>query len=69
MNILLTIHNLGLGAVYMTGYNNKETEITEGIKKALNLSRNIMPVVLIPLGYPDPSEEIEEKEFKRNVPN
>jgi len=68
MNILLAIHELGLGAVYVTGYNNKETEITDGLKKALNLPRNIIPVVLIPLGYPDPSEEIEEKELKGTFP-
>jgi len=64
MNILLTIHELGLGAVYVTGYNNQDSEITEGIKKTLSLPGNIMPVVLIPLGYPDPNEKIEEKELR-----
>jgi len=64
INILLAIHELGLGAVYVTGYNNKEPEITDGLKKALNLPEKIMPVVLIPLGYPDPNEKIEEKELR-----
>ncbi len=64
MNILLTIHELGLGAVYVTGYNNKEPKMKDGLKKALNLPEKIIPVVLIPLGYPDPNEKIEERELR-----
>ena len=64
MNILLETHNLGLGAVYVTGYSETEPEVTTEIQKVLNLPENIMPVVLILLGYPDPSEEIEKKELK-----
>ncbi len=65
MNILLEAHNLGLGAVYVTGYSSTEPEITTKIQKVLKLPENIMPVVLIPLGYPDSSEEIEEKELRQ----
>jgi len=64
MNILLETHNLGLGAVYVTGYSETEPEVTTKIQKVLNLPENIMPVVLIPLGYPDLSEEIEKKELR-----
>jgi nitroreductase len=64
MNILLTAHDMGLGAVYVTGYTNSKPEVTEGIKKILGLPENIMPVVLIPVGYADPSEELEKKELK-----
>lgn len=64
MNILLEAHNLGLGAVYVTGYNNRHPEITRGIQGLLKLPENIMPVALIPLGYADPSEELEKKKLR-----
>ncbi len=64
MNILLEAHNLGLGAVYVTGYNNRHPEITKGIQELLKLPENIMPVALIPLGYSDSSEELEKKELR-----
>jgi len=64
MSILLTAHDLGLGAVYVTGFNNLKPEITEAIKKVLHLPENIIPIALIPIGYPDPSEVLEKKELK-----
>lgn len=64
MNILLEAHNLGLGAVYVTGYNNRKPEITAGIQELLKLSEDIMPVALISIGYADPSEELEKKELR-----
>ena len=64
MNIFLAVHDLGLGAVYITGYSSTEPEITAGIRKVLGLPENIIPVVLIPIGYPDPSERIEEKKLR-----
>jgi nitroreductase len=64
-NILLTAHDLGLGAVYVTGYSISNPEITEQIKKILKLPESVIPVVLIPIGYPDPSEKIEKKQLRR----
>lgn len=65
-NILLAAHSLGLGAVYTTAFNPVETRITSEMKKILNLPEDIMPVCIIPIGYPDPSEEIKKKEL-RNI--
>lgn len=60
-NILLSAHDLGLGGVYVTGHNPAEPEITNKINEIINLPKNKIPITIIPIGYPDPSEEIEEK--------
>jgi len=62
-NILLTAHDLGLGSVYVTASKTSKPEVAEKIKKILNLSKNIMPVAILPIGYPDPIETLEEKEM------
>jgi nitroreductase len=50
MSILLAAHSLGLGAVWTTFY--PYADRTEGIRKLLNLPDHIMPLNIIPLGYP-----------------
>ena len=64
MNILLSAHILGLGAVYVTGYSETDPEATLKLKEMLELPERIMPVVLIPIGFADPVEEIEKKELR-----
>jgi nitroreductase len=65
-NMLLTIHDLGLGACYVTTFSHNEKHKNEKEKmiKSLNLPPNIELVALIPIGYPDPSEKIEKKELR-----
>ena len=50
MNILLAAHSLGLGAVWTTFYPYEDR--TTGIRKLLNLPDHILPLNIIPLGYP-----------------
>jgi len=50
MSILLAAHSLGLGAVWTTFYPYEDR--TAGIRKLLNLPEHIMPLNIIPLGYP-----------------
>jgi nitroreductase len=50
MNILLAAHSLGLGAVWTTFY--PYPDRTAGIRKLLHLPDYIMPLNIIPLGYP-----------------
>lgn len=50
MNILLAAQSLGLGAVWTTFYPYEDR--TAGIRKLLNLPDHIMPLNIIPLGYP-----------------
>ena len=50
MNILLAANSLGLGAVWTTFYPYEDR--TAGIRKLLNLPDYIIPLNIIPLGYP-----------------
>lgn len=50
-NILLAAHEKGLGAVWVGIY--PDNSRIKGIKELLDLPENIVPVSLIPIGYPD----------------
>ncbi len=50
MNILLAAHSLGLGAVWTTFYPYEDR--TAGIRKLLNIPDHIIPLNIIPIGYP-----------------
>ena len=63
-NILLAAHSLDLGAVYTAAFNPLKKEITFIIQNILNLPEDIMPVCIIPIGYPDPSEKLKKKELR-----
>lgn len=63
-NILLAAHHLDLGAVYVTAYNTKKTEYAKEIQEMLNIPEDIMPITMIPIGYPDPNEELAEKRLE-----
>lgn len=60
-NILLAAHDLGIGSVYITGCNPLKPEVTREVQEVLSLPEKIMPITILPIGYPDPSEEIEKK--------
>ncbi len=63
-NILLMAHDLGLGGVYVTGFKPSKPEIAESIQSTLNIPKNIQPIIILPIGYPDTSEKIEDKELR-----
>ncbi len=65
-NILLACHNLGLGAVYLSGFNLNKSEDHQAVQKAVKMPNDIMPVAMLLIGYPDPSEKIGKKTFKNN---
>jgi len=60
MNILLTAHAQGLGAVWTAVYND-ESRI-EKVRNILELPDNIIPLNIIPIGYP---EVVNTKENSR----
>jgi nitroreductase len=60
-NILLAAHDLGLGSVYVTGFKQSKPEIAETIRNILNLPKNIIPITILPVGYPDPKEKLDKK--------
>ena len=49
-NLLLTAHALGLGAVW-TGIYPRPARV-EGIRKLIHLPDSIVPLALVPIGYP-----------------
>jgi nitroreductase len=55
MSILLAAHSMGLGAVWTTLYPYEER--MAGARKLLNLPDNIVPLTVIPLGYPASGEQ------------
>ena len=57
-NALLAIHELGLGAVWISSYPNKDT--VEGIRNYYGIPENIIPVSIISLGYA--AEEIKTED-------
>ncbi len=65
-NILLAAHALGLGACFVTTFIHHEGHKDDRKKliETLNLPEHIELIALITVGYPDPSEKIEEKELR-----
>ncbi len=64
-NLLLATHALGLGAVYVTGFSLTKPEVAKEIREILNLPENITPVTIIPIGYPNSEEKLEEKHLRK----
>jgi nitroreductase len=65
-NILLACHDLGLGAVYLSGFNLNRPEDHQEVQKIMGMPENIIPVAMLLIGYPDPSEKIGNKSLKNN---
>jgi len=62
-NILLAAHALGIGSVYVTGCKASRPEVAEKIRDILLLPKNIMPITILPIGYPDSDEVVEDKKL------
>ena len=62
-NILLTAHDLGLGAVWLGVYPRQER--SEGIKKLFGIPQDIVPISLIACGYPAEDLPVEDR-FKKD---
>lgn len=58
-NILLAAHALGLGAVWTAGYPAEDR--TAPTAAALGLPANVLPLCVIPLGYPAENPEPKDK--------
>ncbi|MBD3310305.1 hypothetical protein GF351_03745 [Candidatus Woesearchaeota archaeon] len=63
-NLLLAAYDLGLGSVYITGSKQSKPEIAAAIQKILGLPSKVMPVTILPLGYPHPKEQLQAKELR-----
>lgn len=62
-NLLLAAYDLGLGSVWLGIYPRKER--MEGLSKLFELPKNIIPISLVAIGYPDEIVETPER-FKKS---
>lgn len=58
-NILLAVQSLDLGAVWCMCYPKQEN--VNAIQKIFNLPKNIIPLSIIPMGYPATKQEAKQK--------
>ena len=64
-NILLAAESLGLGAVWTAIYPNKE--IMDFVRNELNIPQQVIPLNLIPVGYPVDQEKAKDKYQAKNI--
>lgn len=64
-NILLAIRDLGLAAVWVGVYPNKD--IVEKVKKLLGLPESIIPLNIIPFGYTDTKQQKVDRYQKERI--
>lgn len=62
-NLLLAAHAMGLGAVW-TGFYPIEERVV-GMRKLLGLPDHVIPLALVPIGYPDQASGRQER-FRRD---
>lgn len=60
-NMMLVATSLGLGTCWVGAF--KENEI----KKILNLSDNLRPIAIVPLGFPDSIPQAPERKNKEDI--
>ncbi|MFA6805752.1 MAG: nitroreductase family protein [Candidatus Methanomethylophilaceae archaeon] len=58
-NLLLEVVHQGLGAVWTSVHPNKGKE--EALRKLFNLPNNVIPLSIIPVGYPAEEKEYENR--------
>jgi len=64
-NILLAAESMGLGAVWTAAYPSQER--IDSIRKVLGIPENIVPLNVIPVGYPVGDENPKDKFDLKNV--
>lgn len=64
-NLLLAAESLGLGAVWTAVY--PEEDRINSVRKVLSLPEYIVPLNLIPIGYPQHSESAKDKYKTENI--
>ena len=60
-NILLAAHDLELGSVYMCGSKPTDPKVADDIRKILDIPAFFTPITILPIGYPDESEKLDDK--------
>lgn len=63
-NILLAVRALGLGAVWLGVYPNKDRN--NGLRKLLNLPESVVPFCIIPIGYTTAQQTEATERYKKD---
>lgn len=64
-NLLLTAQALGLGAVWTAAYPSDKN--VKAVQKALSLPENVIPLTVIPVGYPKGDTKAKDKFDKKKI--
>jgi nitroreductase len=56
-NLILGAYSRRLGSVYLSAYRNGEPGISDEIREVLGIPKHIIPITIVPLGYPDETPE------------
>jgi nitroreductase len=51
--LMLAAHASGLGTVYMSAYRDDEPAVAEAVRQLLGMPGDVLPISILPLGYPD----------------
>lgn len=62
-NILLAVHDIGLGSVYMCGSKPTDEKVARKVREILDIPEQFIPVTILPIGYPDENEKLENKQL------
>jgi nitroreductase len=57
---MLGAHSRGLGSVYMSGYLADQPQLSQSIRELLSVPEKILPISILPLGYPNESPKPKE---------
>ena len=50
---MLAAHAFGLGTVYMSAFRDDEPAVAEAVRHLLGMPAHVLPISILPLGYPD----------------
>lgn len=64
-NILLAVHDLGLGSVWVGVYPNNT--YVEELQTLLHLPKDVIPLNILPIGYPEKTPEPENRYVESKV--
>ena len=60
-NMLLAIHELGLGSVYLSACKPSKPELAQKVRDILFIPKNIIPISILPIGFTNSEEKLDEK--------
>lgn len=60
-NLMLAAHSLGIGSCWIGAFE------PEGLSEILNLPGNVIPMAVIPIGYPEGSTRVTPRETLENI--